>query len=92
MKTFILTAITGALLSAAWIGTASANSSLSAKVMQDHPGIGAGVTATPTARPDNNNGGLQRKAMQDHPGTVGGVTVRPLAKSDAGSLQAKIRN
>lgn len=92
MKTFVLTAITGALLSVAWIGTASANNSLSAKVMQDHPGIGAGITVAPTSRPDNATGGLQRKAMQDHPGTAGGTTVDPLAKADRDSLQAKIRN
>lgn len=88
MKTIFFTALTGALLSLAYTASASANS-LSDKIMQDHPGVVgfSGVTANPTARPDNLGSGLQRKAMQDHPGTSGGATAAPLAKADKGSIQ-----
>lgn len=89
MKKFFFTALAGALLSVAVVGTAGAET-LSDKIMRDHPGVVGGTTANPTARPDDAGSGLQRKAMQDHPGTAGGNTASPVAKVDGGSIRAVI--
>ena len=90
MKTFIIATIAGAVMSIATFGAAQAET-LSAKIMNDHPGISGGQTVNPTARPDNNAGGLQRKAMQDHPGSTGGQTLAPLARVDDDSIHGVIR-
>ncbi len=86
MKSIALVALVGLISSVSAVQAES----LSGKVMNDHPGITGGSTASPTARPDNDGSGIQRKAMQEHPGTNGGRTASPLAKSDTGSIKERI--
>lgn len=90
MKTFTLTTL-AAVLSVAAIGSAQANNSLSAKVMSDHPAVSApGLTATPTARPDDQFS-LRGKIVREFVGAAGGSTSQPLAKVDGGSIHEVIR-
>jgi len=87
MKTMIMTTLAAALLSVATFATAQANyTSLSAKVMSDHPGTKGGRTINPTVRPDSDIGQQIRNFD-----TSAGRTVEPLAKVDNGSIHAKIR-
>lgn len=61
-------------------------SSLSSKQMEKQAGE-EGMTAKPTAKPEN-KGSLSDKAMDDHPGTTGGTTDTPTAEPKTGDLPA----
>lgn len=67
--------------------------SLSEKAQKDQPGAtGAGSTADPTAKPEDDKQSLTGKAADDHPGTSGaGTTANPTAQPKSGSLDDKAK-